>query len=146
MSRTLLNKEQRQNLVNRLKFTINFMISTGEDLEDIFDIRVFNIEDDSVMGCELTTKNLNKPIRLYMKSFSADEKNDYEVVFSVNNEPEYDDMIISETSLRFYVSGPCKDNDDFVETMQYIFNCVTEIEKKKQYASLESAINDLLNY
>ena len=146
MSRTLLNKEQRQNLINRLKFTINFMISTGEDLEEIFDIRVFNIEEDAVVGCELTTKKLNNPVRLFMKSFSSDKKDDYEVVFSVSNEPDEDEMMVSETTLRFYVSGPCKDNDDFIETMQYIFDKVTEIEKIKQYNNLDTAINDLLNY
>ena len=122
------------------------MISTGEDLEEIFDIRVFNIEEGAVVGCELTTKKLNNPVRLFMKSFSSDKKDDYEVVFSVSNEPDEDEMMVSETSLRFYVSGPCKDNDDFIETMQYIFDKVTEIEKIKQYNNLDTAINDLLNY
>ena len=82
----------------------------------------------------------------FMKSFSSDKKDDYEVVFSVSNEPDEDEMMVSETSLRFYVSGPCKDNDDFIETMQYIFDKVTEIEKIKQYNNLDTAINDLLNY
>lgn len=141
----VLNKEQKQLLINKIKFTVNFMMTTGAPIEELFNIRVLDTDSTEVLCCELTFKKTSS-IFMMMKSLS-NEHNEYDIRFGVQEEGETEGLrYMDETTIRFFVSEECNDNLDFMGTMREIFKQVTELEIKKQYEKLNNAINDLLNY
>ena len=141
----VLNKEQKQLLVNKIKFTVNFMMTTGAPIEELFNVRVLDTDSTEVLCCELTFKK-SPSIFMMMKSLS-NEHNEYDIRFGVQEEGETEGLrYMDETTIRFFVSEECNDNLDFMETIREIFKQVTELEMEKQYQKLNNAINDLLNY
>ena len=141
----VLNKEQKQLLVNKIKFTVNFMMTTGAPIGELFNIRVFDADSTEVLCCELTFKKSNS-IFMRMKSLS-NEHDEYDIRFGVQEEGETEGLrYMDETTIRFFVSEESNDNLDFMETIREIFKQVTEWDKGKQYEKLNNAINDLLNY
>ena len=139
----ILNKEQKQLLTNKIKFSVNFMMKTEANIDDLFNIRVYDADSDEVISFELVFKNSDKYMFMLMKSLSNDH-DEYEIRFGIQESEE--SPFRDETTIRFFVSKDCNDNVDFLETVQKIFKQVTELEMEKQYQKLNNAIDDLLNY
>ena len=136
----ILDNNKREALINKLLFTLNFIVSTNKDFEEMFNVRVLDAEANKIKMFELTFKE-NKEVYLYFKRLFNE---DIEIRFVVTTPEQY---TRDESSLIFTVGV----NDDvtyceFLDTAEKIFDIVTEIEKENQYNKLNDTLNSLLKY
>ena len=136
----ILDNNKKEKLINKLLFTLNFILLTNRNLEETFDIRVIDAEEGAVKMFELMFKE-NKEVYLYFKRLF---NGDVEMRFTVASPDQY---IRDESTLKFIVGT----NDDiryceFLDTADKIFDIVTEIEKENQYKKINDTINSLLKY
>lgn len=136
----ILDNNKKEMLINKLLFTLNVILITSGNFEETFDIRVMDVEESTIKMFELTFKE-NKDVYLYFKRLF---NGDVEMRFIVAAPDQY---VKNETTLKFIVGI----NDDvtyceFLDTVDKIFDIVTEIEKENQYNKLNDIINELLKY
>ena len=136
----ILDNNKREALINKLLFTLNFIVSTNKDFEEMFNVRVLDAEANKIKMFELTFKE-NKEVYLYFKRLFNE---DIEIRFIVTTPEQY---TRDESALIFTVGV----NDDvtyceFLDTAEKIFDIVTEIEKENQYNKLNDTLNSLLKY
>ena len=134
----ILNQNQKQELVNKLKFTLNFIVCSNEDLEKLFNIKILYNDKDKVNTFELSAQNTF----IYFKRCYESE---IEIRYTVYSEEQ---TFGEECSLIFVVSDKEKENNDvdkeFMKTIDILFDTVTEIERKRQYEKINKSINSLL--
>lgn len=138
----ILDNEKREMLIKKLIFTLDFIITTNKNFEDIFDVRVLDTEDNKVKMFELKFKN-EESIFLYFKKLCND---DIEIRYIISSNP--DNFVRDETTLRFTtgLSESGMKYCEFLGTAETIFDIVTEIEKEKQYQKLNETLNNILKY
>ena len=78
----LLNESQKQVLVNKLKFTLTYLLKVNTNIKDIFDVRVIDSENNKVRMFELKLKD-NEKSYLYFKRLYNDE---FEVRYTICSE------------------------------------------------------------
>lgn len=136
----ILDNNKKEMLINKLLFTLNFMVTTNRNFEETFDVRVIDAEEGTIKMFELMFKE-NKEVYIYFKRLF---NGDVEMRFVVTTPEQY---VRDESTLRFIVGT----NDDityceFLDIADKIFDIVTEIEKENQYNKLNDTINSLLKY
>ena len=136
----LLNETQKQTLINKLKFTLTYLLQVNTDIKSIFDVRVMDIEYNKVKMFELKIKD-SENVYLYFKRMYDDE---IEVRYVICSES----MAVSEeTTLKFTV-GEEENSDNDIEfrlTLEKLFDMVTEIEMERQFDKINKSLNDLIN-
>lgn len=136
----LLNETQKQTLINKLKFTLTYLLQVNTDIRNIFDVRMIDSEYNKVKMFELKLKDVEK-LYLYFKYLY---NNEIEVRYVICSES----MAVSEeTTLKFTV-GEEENSDNDVEfrlTLEKLFDMVTEIEMERQFDKINKSLNDLIN-
>ena len=136
----LLNETQKQTLINKLKFTLTYLLQVNTDIRNIFDVRMIDSEYNKVKMFELKLKDVEK-LYLYFKYLY---NNEIEVRYVICSES----MAVSEeTTLKFTVGEEeNSDNDnEFRLTLEKLFDMVTEIEMERQFDKINKSLNDLIN-
>ena len=136
----LLNETQKQTLINKLKFTLTYLLQVNTDIRNVFDVRMIDSEYNKVRMFELKLKNVEK-LYLYFKYLY---NNEIEVRYVICSES----MAVSEeTTLKFTVGEEeNSDNDiEFKLTLEKLFDMVTEIEMERQFDKINKSLNDLIN-
>ena len=136
----LLNETQKQTLINKLKFTLTYLLQVNTDIRNIFDVRMIDSEYNKVKMFELKLKDVEK-LYLYFKYLY---NNEIEVRYVICSES----MAVSEeTTLKFTVGEEeNSDNDnEFRLTLEKLFDIVTEIEMERQFDKINKSLNDLIN-
>ena len=136
----LLNETQKQTLINKLKFTLTYLLQVNTDIRNIFDVRMIDSEYNKVRMFELKLKGDEKTY-LYFKYLY---NNEIEVRYVICSES----MAVSEeTSLKFTVGEEeNSDNDiEFKLTLEKLFDMVTEIEMERQFDKINESLNNLIN-
>ena len=140
----LLNEEQKKAIINKLKFTLNFMICANENIEEIFEINVQDAVKGEVKVFSLSYKD---DISIWFKDYN----DSFEVNYILESE---DDKFMPEGHITFLVyredaemgDNGCNVDMDFIRTVDKIRDRVTELERNKQYEKFNSSINNLLHY
>ena len=136
----LLNETQKQTLINKLKFTLTYLLQVNTDIRNVFDVRMIDSEYNKVKMFELKLKDVEK-LYLYFKYLY---NNEIEVRYVICSES----MAVSEeTTLKFTVGEEeNSDNDiEFKLTLEKLFDMVTEIEMERQFDKINKSLNDLIN-
>lgn len=135
----LLNENQKQTLINKIKFTLTYLMSTTEDIEKVFDVRVMNSEKNEVTLFELQSKE-NKNTFFYIKKLYD---GGIEIRYTIcSNTMNFSD----ESTLKFNIGEKDDEDFEFVSMIEKMFKLVTEIEMRKQFEKLNSSINDLIRF
>ncbi len=103
----LLNETQKQTLINKLKFTLTYLLQVNTDIRNVFDVRMIDSEYNKVKMFELKLKDVEK-LYLYFKYLY---NNEIEVRYVICSES----MAVSEeTTLKFTV-GEEENSDNDIE-------------------------------
>ena len=137
----LLNEAQKQTLINKLKFTLTYLLEVNTDIKDIFDVRVIDNENNKVRMFELKLKD-NEQIHMYFKRLYNDE---FEVRYMLCSES----MMVSEaTTMKFTVGEEEGSDDDFEFkfTLEKLFIKVTELEMERQFEKINNSLNEMIKF
>lgn len=137
----LLNEIQKQTLINKLKFTLTYMLKVNNDIENVFDVKVLDVENNKVRMFELKLKD-NDTTYILFKRLS---NNEFEVRYLIYSES----LMASEETLLKFTVGEEKGSDDDFEfkfTLEKLFIAVTEIEMERQFDKLNSSLNELIKF
>ena len=135
----LLNEAQKQVLVNKLKFTLTYLLKVNTNIKDIFDVRVIDSENNKVRMFELKLKD-NEKSYLYFKRLYNDE---FEVRYTICSESM---MVSEETTLKFIVGEEESRDDEFKFTIEKLFIAVTEIEMERQFEKINNSLNEMIKF
>jgi hypothetical protein len=137
----LLNEIQKQTLINKLKFTLTYMLKMNNDIENVFDVRVLDVDNNKVRMFELKLKNDDITYILFKRLCN----NEFEVRYLICSESM---MASEETTLKFIVGEEEGSDDDFEFkfTLEKLFVAVTEIEMERQFDKLNNSLNELIKF
>ena len=135
----LLNEAQKQVLVNKLKFTLTYLLEVNTSIKNIFDVRVIDSENNKVRMFELKLKD-NEELYLYFKRLYNDE---FEVRYTICSESM---MVSEESTLKFIVGEEECSDVEFKFTIEKLFIAVTEIEMERQFNKLNNSLNEMIKF
>ena len=137
----LLNEAQKQTLINKLKFTLTYLLEVNTNIKDIFDVRVIDSENNKVRMFDLKLKD-NEQTYMYFKRLCNDE---FEVRYTICSESM---MVSEETTMKFTVGEEEGSDDDFEFkfTLEKLFIKVTELEMERQFEKINNSLNDMIKF
>lgn len=133
----LLTVEMKTMLAKKLLFALNFRLMTNEDFFKLFDLHVLDIIDGEVVKFDLIFKEESEVYITFIKLNTGEFIVHYRLISSlVNGVSNRFEVFVERSSIY----------SEYIDTINKLFEIVTEMEREEQFKKMDSSINRIINH
>jgi len=132
----LLTVEMKTMLAKKLLFTLNFILTTNENLFKIFDLQVLDIIDGEVVRFDLIFREENDAYISFKRLTTGDIVMVYQLISSSKGITNKFEIFVDRHDIY----------REYYEALNKLFEIVTEMEREEQFQKMNSSINRILKY